>query len=398
MIREIVNLSIDGEPQDELTPDLLALEVHEDAVQGSVFRLRLALRSLSDGTFSWLDDARFSLWKRVSVEAGYPDDVATIFDGYVTHAEATIADSVDASFFEVSGMDATALMDLEDKQVGWPNKKDSEIAAEIFGAYGLSYEIEDTVTQHAESVRTVLQAESDIRLLRRLAHRNGFECYVRAGTGYFRSPNFQDAPQKLLALQFGAETNLVRLHVTVDGTPPAQAVARRIDPLTKEETKLELTDTPRRRLGRSTLNELRDVARPGRRVVRQHAADSDTALAGQLRAGIEPAAEFVVAEGEIDTRAYRAVLRAHRLVTLKGAGALHSGLYYVSGVRHRFDPAGYVQEFRAYRNALGLTGDENFGGMSLPFAISAGAIPASAPAGNRVLPAENTQTLLKGTV
>ena len=35
-------------------------------------------------------------------------------------------------------MDASVLMDREDKLKDWPNKKDSDIATEIFRRYGLT--------------------------------------------------------------------------------------------------------------------------------------------------------------------------------------------------------------------------------------------------------------------
>ena len=57
---------------------------------------------------------------------------------------------------------------------------------------------------------------------------------------------------------------------------------------------------------------------------------------GGLRQAHEDASRFVTADGEIDGQVYRAVLRARRLVTIKGIGETYSGLYYVGRVRHSF--------------------------------------------------------------
>ena len=81
-------------------------------------------------------------------------------------------------------------------------------------------------------------------------------------------------------------------------------------------------------------------------------------MRGGLRQAYEDASRFVTADGEIDGQVYRAVLRARRLVTIKGIGETYSGLYYVGRVRHSFAFDGYTQQFQAYRNGLGLTGDE----------------------------------------
>ena len=61
MITEIVNLSIDGVPQDEIVPDIIEIEVEEDVAAADVFRVRVALVTRSDGSWNYLDDERFGL-------------------------------------------------------------------------------------------------------------------------------------------------------------------------------------------------------------------------------------------------------------------------------------------------------------------------------------------------
>ena len=95
-------------------------------------------------------------------------------------------------------------------------------------------------------------------------------------------------------------------------------------------------------------------------------------MQGRLRNAYEPASSFVQASGNIDCRTYQSVLRAKRLVTIKGAGATYSGLFYVTRVRHRFTLDGYSQDFEARRNGLGLTGEEEFQAPLLPIAVVPG--------------------------
>lgn len=396
MITEVVRVSIDGKPQDDLVPDIIELDVEEDVDVADVFALRVAVTPRPNGTWTYVDDDdRFAIWRRVTVEAGYPDATETIIDGYVTQIELFLSGQKEP-YLEISGMDATALMDLEDKQAAWPDKRDHEIAQEIFDGYGLSYEVEDTIALHAEAASTVLQAETDIRFLRRLAARNGFECHVKGATGSFRSPNLVDPPQRMLVLASGTEANLVDLHVRVDGRPATAPEIRRIDPAGKQEEIKRLADTPRRKLGRSTLATLRSNLPHGRQLLRYHVPASPTEMESRLRGAYEPASQFVNVQGEIDSRAYQAVLRAGRLVTVKGAGESYSGLYYVSRVRHAFTADGYTQNFRAHRNGLGLTGQEQFAPVALPTPISAGADGVTRPDGNRVLPPQQSTSALPG--
>jgi phage protein D len=293
-------------------------------------------------------------------------------------------------------MDATGVMNLAERQIAWPNKKDHEIAAEIFQSYGLSYEVEDTVVAHEEKVSTVLQAETDIRFLRRLAARNGFECHVTGATGYFRAPDLREPPQKTLVLSGGADANLVRATVRVDGTPATLAEIRRIDPMAKRETVKSLAASPRRALGAERLAVLRDGLPDGRVLLRGEPAAADTEMESRLRGAYGPADRFVKLSGEVDSRAYRAVLRAKRLITVRGLGESHSGLYYVNRVRHAVTSDGYQQTFEAYRNGVGLTGQEQFGPAAAPVPIPAGGDTGSRPAGNRVLPAQPSTALIPG--
>ncbi|HEX7843731.1 MAG TPA: contractile injection system protein, VgrG/Pvc8 family [Kofleriaceae bacterium] len=391
MIQEIATVSIDGQVQDDLVPDIAEIEVEEHVDSADVFRVRISLAVQNDGTWSYLDDDRFTVWNQLQIVGGYPTDNATLIDGYITHVKASLSGpGTEDSFLEITGMDGSALMDLEEKQVAWPNKKDSDIAQQVFASYGFSWEVEDTQLQHAEAVATILQSESDIRFLRRLAARNGFECYVQGKRGFFRSPNLQDPPQKILAIQFGDQTNLASLTVEVDGTPPTLLEIRRIDPVEKREDRETLADLPRRALGRRTLKAIRSNRPDGRRLVKQCPAAGTIQLKSELRSAYEAAAEFVLLSGEIDSRAYGAVLRAKKLVTVKGAGATHSGLYYVTRVRHRFTAEGYQQTFEAYRNGTGLTGTENLAAPVDPSPAIPGLPAAGAAAGNRLLPASAT--------
>lgn len=394
MITEVVSIAIDGVVQDALVPDIVDVEVEDDVAAASVFRLRVAIAQRRDGSWKHLDDQRFAVWRRVRLEAGYPGSAETIIDGYVTHVEARL--SSEDPYLEISGFDVSAAMDLEEKQRAWANKKDHEIAQEIFSSYGLSYEVEDTVATHEDDVATILQNESDIRLLRRLAARNGFECHVRAGTGFFRSPNMQDPPQKLLAVEFGAETNVSDLLIRVDGTHATEAEIRRIDPFEKREEAEALSASPRRGLGARSLADLRRGQPAGRVLVRNQPSAVAREMQTRLRHAYDGATGFVTVEGEVDSRAYRGVLRARRLVTIKGAGESFSGLYYVTRVRHTFTADGYRQYFNAYRNAVGLTGQEDFAAATLPLAIVPGLAQSSRAAGNRVLPAQQVASTLPG--
>src|SRR5262245_24997282 len=102
-----------------------------------MWRLRVPLLLEKDGTWSLLDDERFRVWKPVVIAAGLGGDVEELISGYVTHVRPVFDPDPAHCILEVWGLDGSVLLDREDKLKDWPNKKDSDIASEIFGAYGL---------------------------------------------------------------------------------------------------------------------------------------------------------------------------------------------------------------------------------------------------------------------
>jgi phage protein D len=390
MITEVANISINDKSQDDLVPDILEIEVEEDVDKADVFRVRLALTLQLNGTWSYIDEDRFTLWNKLSIVIGYPSATEKIIDGYITHVDVSLSNDEDQAYIEVSGMDGSCLMDVQEKQLAWANKKDSEIAQQIFSNYGLSYDVEDSVAQHKESVSTIMQSETDIRFLKKLAARNGFECFVQGAIGYFRSPKLQDPAQNVLAIAFGGDTNLASLYVKVDGTPPTHVEIKRIDPFEKQIDTKPLTDSPLRTLGAQSLGSIRHSKADGYQLVKHQISSSTQEMTSRLRKAYEPASQFVGLEGEIDSRTYGKVLRAKKTVAVKGAGANFSGLYYVTRVKHLLNLETYTQNFSAIRNGIGLTGQEDFSSKPALQAISAASIGAGAGAASSVVPAQTS--------
>jgi hypothetical protein len=200
----------------------------------------------------------------------------------------------------------------------------------------------------------------------------------------------------LLAIEFDGQTTLSSLSVRVDGSRVTVVALQRIDPLNKQVDNEQLTDSPLRRLGRQTLASLRASVPVGGALVKHQPAASTAEMKARLRGAHQGASQFVEIGGEIDSRSYQHVLRAGKLVTVKGAGERFSGLCYVTRVRHHFTTDGYMQRFEGWRNALGLTGNETFEESSLPEAVASGVGGASVASGNRVLPLRQSSATRPG--
>ena len=79
-----------------------------------------------------------------------------------------------------------------------------------------------TKTRHntTSKMSTIIQRETDMQFLKRLALRNGFECYVEGDTGFFAPPAAIGDPQPVLAVHFGDETNVNRFRLEVNALTP----------------------------------------------------------------------------------------------------------------------------------------------------------------------------------
>jgi len=354
-------IEIEGQERSDIYPDLISVEVELDDQLANMFRIRLPLKKQEDATWFYLDDENFVVWKQVSIGAGFSEGTEELIAGRITHVRPTFDPDQSLCFLDIWGMDESVLMDREEKLKDWPNKKDSDIASEIFDLYGFSAEVEDTEVVHDEAVSTIIQRETDMQFLQRLALRNGFECYLASNTAYFRKPRLDDTPQPVLACHFGAETNLSRFSIEVNALTPSNVAMFQVDRLNKEimdssvdtslQTTLGNTDSP---------GILAAGMDPPKNFIGMNAATGKPEMDALCQGFYHNAEWFVTAEGEIAGNLYGHALKARSTVTIKGVGETHSGIYYVSHVTHSFTPDGYVQYFKVKRNALMPTGRESF--------------------------------------
>lgn len=364
-------ITIDDELAADFFASLLEMEVEEDHRLAGSFRIKLALSRQDDGAWTFLDDDRVQLWKPVTISAEVADASVELFAGYIVQIKPSIDVEEDQSFVEIWGMDATSLMSLEEKIRDWPNKSDSDVARQIFADYNLTPTVDETGVVHDEKVSTIIQRETDIQFLKRLARRNGFECLVAGDTGYFRKPVLNEAPQAVLAAHFGDDTNLVRFEARLTALRPTAVEMHQIDTIGKQldDAVVEASDQPL--LGRDGAASL---AVPNgisaRMFVKQAMATSRSEMTNLCQSLYSEAEWLVEASGEIDSIAYSDVLRPRQLVPIKGVGERFSGIYYVTNVKHVFTLDGYVQQFTARRNALAPAGEGDFGGDAGLFGIS----------------------------
>lgn len=346
-----------------------SIEVEDHSTMADMLRLRLGVAAKEDGAgWTLLDDALFTRLAKLklSVTVGRAPAV-TLIEAYVIEVESSFASDPNGSLLTVTAMDATVLMHLEEKVKSWPNVKDSDVASSIFAdaAYNLSPVVEATDYSHEENDHTLMQRGTDIQFLRRLAEKNGYECFVESNDsgqleGHFHPPKHDGQPQGTLSVNMGEATNVDKFVVRFDMLAPAKAKATTLD-VDDASSQTGQADDSRDSEDMGATPTL-SGDRPRQLLLSQLGMGSGGEVQRYAQAVVDRSSWAIRAQGELAALAYGGVLRAKKPVLVRGVGRALSGRYYVERVLHVIGSDGsYVQRFALCKNATGLTGQENFG-------------------------------------
>jgi phage protein D len=362
-------LNVNGAPaSSQLLNAIRRIEVEDHAAMADMLRLRLGVAVRDDGSgWTILDDDLFTRLARmkVSVTVGSAQAVELI-DAYVVEVDTNFESTPNGSELVVTGMDSTVLMHLEEKVKPWPNMKDSEVASAMFsdGAYGFTPVVEETKWSRQENDHTLIQRGTDIQFLHQLADRNGYECFVESNDagqveGHFHPPKHDGQPQGTLTVNMGSATNVNKFRARFDMLGPTTATASTLDPSDASSQKAD-SDSPTQAEGMGD-----KPAVPADRPRKVLLSQLGMAQAGEVQlysqSVVDRSSWSIVADGEVSTITYGALLKAKQPVMVRGVGRQFSGRYYVERVLHVISSDGtYVQRFSLRRNATGLTGRENF--------------------------------------
>lgn len=354
----------DGAPaDDEIYTALASLEVEENVDMPGAIQLSLPVNRTDDGELSYVTDDRFKPFANLAVVAtpeDKPDEC--IFDGYILSHKLHLETGTVSSSLKVFGQDASWLMNLEEKAHEWTDVTDADVAAAIFGDYGItpaSENTDDDSPSHTEDGHTLMQRGSDIQFLRTLARRNGKICRVACSdtpgqrTGYFAKPKLDGDAVVTLTLNDPAGAWTVHaLDVEWDVTRPSAVTARQAL-FNDDDPDGASGDTSDSGLALLDQRGLADFFGQPMTVMLAAPVDDAQELTLRAQSVLREAGWFVRCEGETDVSRLQAVLRAGTVVQVDAAGSLHSGKYFVWSVRHSITKDSHKMKFVLVRNAIG---------------------------------------------
>ena len=368
-------IMFDGQAADaDLYTALVSLEVEESLDLPGAVQLVLPVERTDDGDLTYVADQRLRPLANLAVVAtpAGSSSAQCIFDGYVLAHKLHLETGVTNATLAVWGQDATWMMNLTEKVREWVDVTDADVAAAIFGEYGITpadANSADDSPSHTESGHSLMQRGSDIQFLRTLARRNGKICRVAcsdtpgARTGTFARPKLDGDPALTLTLNDPTSWSVTALDIDWDAARPTEVLARQalFNDATPEGVSADATDSGLDRLGARGLADF-----TGQPMTVLLAAPVDDGGELTLRAGavLREADWFVRCEGDADAERLGQVLRAGMVVAIQGIGALHSGSYLVWSVRHRITADGHSMHFVLVRNAIGAAPSGGAGGLA----------------------------------
>ena len=345
-----IAIRLNGAP-DETVASAASVEVTEAVGQPTYYRLEYLLDT-AEADFPLLKEGKLGAGSEISVLAPTSETTECLVKGPVYGQEIKFEQG-GLGTLVVLGADSLIKMDREDKAVAWTDLTDSSAVSTILSQSNFIADVETTPAGHFELKHTLIQRETDLAFIRRLARRNGNHFWVSADelgveTAHFKRPVLEGDPACELVINLNdPKTNVTSLEISWDVERPTKAEATEVDFTNKSDVTGTVEASPLAALGGSALATI--VAEPRVAHVRAPVDDNGDLQARSEGAVIE-ASFFLRASGSTTLSALGKILRAHTLVNLRGVGTRHSGLWFCSAVRHAIDVTEHRMDFDLIRN------------------------------------------------
>ncbi len=347
-----IAIAVAGTPDEELSAALW-VEVVERMGEMTTYRIHYDF-DIIEGGFPLLTDGRLNPGSELAVIAPVGGRNNYLVKGPVTGQQIHFKHGGAGSYVEVAGCDTSIAMDRETKTALWSDVTDSDAVSTILGGYGYALDVASTAAGHFEAKHTLAQRDSDYRFVERLARRNGFLFWITTDengieTAHFKRPPLDGDPAGDLIIN--QESNTIEaFDIAWDIERPTSVVAAQLNLNDKSEIDGDVAASGLTPLGAQGLSQ---IVSDTRSIPIAMPVDDAGDLQSRGQGALIEAGWFIRASTQTTVNALNALVRAHTVVNLKGAGVRHSGKYFVSAVRHIIDPTAHRMEINLIRNAWG---------------------------------------------
>jgi hypothetical protein len=283
-----------------------------------------------------------------------------LMDGVMTNHEITSGKDPGHSVLTITGEDLSRVMDYIDfSGIPYPAMPAEGRVALIlakYAAFGIVPMIIPSVFVNIPlpTERIPRHQGKDLGYIKYLANLVGYVFYLEPGPvpgtsiAYWGPEIKVGVPQPALNTNMDAYTNVENLSFSFNNDSKTIPVIYIQNSITKTPISIPVLDiTP--------LNPPLGLAPPISIKIKKMKGTAklspiQAAMAGMVEAA--KSAEAVTANGSLDVLRYGHILKARRLVGVRGAGQAFDGLYYVRSVTHNIKRGEYKQSFTLSRNGL----------------------------------------------
>lgn len=357
MIGPAVPLPVSQEVLDSLT----SLQVTTTAGQASGFQLTFALNSKSPlNTLFLLSGGSSIPLVRVVIAVTVNGVTDVLMDGVMTNHQLAPGAGDGQSTLTVTGEDLTRVMDyLSFDGIPYPAMPPEVRVLIILAKYALFGAIPMIIPSVMLDVPIPTdiiprQQGTDLNYVKQLAEEVGYVFYIDPGpspgmsVAYWGPEIKVGAPQPALNVGMDAHTNVETVSLNYNSESKKLPVVFIHNQATKIPIPIPIPDV-------TPLNPPLGLVPP---LPKDIEPITGTAKLSPIRAaliGLAKAAkssDAVSAAGTLDVMRYGRVLKARKLVGLRGVGMAFDGLYYVTSVTHNIKRGEYKQSFTLSRNGL----------------------------------------------
>jgi hypothetical protein len=283
-----------------------------------------------------------------------------LMDGVMTHHQVSGGAAGQSPTLTVTGEDLTKVMDYIDfSGLPYPASPDFARVALVLAKYAVLGVVPFVVPSVLIDVplptdRIPLHQGKDLAYIRALADRVGYVFYLEPGPvpgmsrAYWGPEMKVGAPQPALNVDMDAHTNVESLSFSYDSERAMLPVML----IYLKETKMPIPiPVPSITPLSPPLGAVPPIPKDVSYITGLGKYSPLQAAAIGL-AKAAKSAEVVSGSGSLNVLRYGHVLRARRLVGVRGAGMAFDGLYYVRRVTHNLKRGEYTQDFELSRNGL----------------------------------------------
>jgi len=358
MIGPAVPVPVSQEVLDALT-SLEVVTASGETTSGFELAFKLSKRSPLQTVFMLAGGGSIPL-VRVIIAVTVNGTPEVLMDGVMTQHEVGPGDDPDHFTLKIKGKDLTTVMNYIDfSGIPYPALPDFARVALILAKYAVfgvvPLVIPSVLTEVPIPVdRIPVQQGKDLPYIKGLADDVGYVFYLEPGplpgmsVAYWGPEVRVGVPQPALNFNMDAFTNVEALSFTFNNESTTMPVVFIHNQLTKVPIPIPIPNV-------SLLNPPLGLIPP---LPKNFEPLSGTAKLSPISAALfgltkaSKSADAVTGRGSLDVTRYGRVLKARRLVGVRGAGTAFDGLYYVKSVTHSIKRGAYKQSFTLVRNGL----------------------------------------------